>query len=50
MRPTTDFVGHLDISPALNAAEISYVTAFGAPRRVGPDSAASGSPARTDAA
>ena len=31
MRPTTDFVGHLDIAPALNAAEISYVTAFGAP-------------------
>ncbi|QNN52384.1 hypothetical protein [Nocardioides mesophilus] len=30
---TTDFIGHLDIRPALNAAEIGYLTAFTTSRR-----------------
>jgi hypothetical protein len=30
---TTDFVGHIDIDPALNQDEIEYLTAFAASRR-----------------
>ncbi|WP_109506495.1 hypothetical protein [Nocardioides speluncae] len=30
---TTDFVGHVDIDPALNEDEINYLTAFSASRR-----------------
>lgn len=30
---TTDFIGHLDIEPALNAAEVAYLTAFSRTRR-----------------
>lgn len=30
---TTDFVGHLDITPALNQDEVEYLTAFAASRR-----------------
>jgi len=30
---TTDFVGHIDIEPALNQDEIEYLTAFGLSRR-----------------
>ena len=29
MGHTTDFVGHLDITPRLNAGEIAYLEAFG---------------------
>lgn len=30
---TTDFLGHIDINPALNQAEIAYLQAFGRSRR-----------------
>ena len=30
---TTDFIGHVDIAPALNDSEIAYLSAFGASRR-----------------
>ena len=30
---TTDFLGHIDISPGLNEAERSYLSAFGHTRR-----------------
>jgi len=30
---TTDFVGHVDVTPSLNAAEQTYLTAFSASRR-----------------
>ena len=30
---TTDFIGHVDIAPALNEAEIDYLEAFCASRR-----------------
>lgn len=30
---TTDFVGHIDITPPLNAQEAAYLSAFGASRR-----------------
>lgn len=30
---TTDFIGHIDIAPALNREEIAYLTAFSASRR-----------------
>ena len=30
---TTDFIGHIDIEPALNEAEIAYLTAFSKSRR-----------------
>lgn len=30
---TTDFLGHIDINPVLNAAEIAYLEAFGLSRR-----------------
>jgi hypothetical protein len=33
MGVTTDFVGHLDICPSLNDAEVEYLTAFGHSRR-----------------
>jgi hypothetical protein len=33
MEYTTDFVGHIDIDPALNQDEIEYLTAFAASRR-----------------
>jgi hypothetical protein len=34
MRHTTDFIGHIDIEPALNQDEIGYLTAVGASRRL----------------
>jgi hypothetical protein len=30
---TTDFIGHIDIAPALNGEEIAYLTAFSSSRR-----------------
>jgi hypothetical protein len=35
MGVTTDFVGHLNITPGLNDAEVEYLTAFGLSRRCG---------------
>jgi hypothetical protein len=32
---TTDFIGHVDIAPALNEAEVAYLGAFSASRRWG---------------
>lgn len=48
---TTDFIGHIDIAPSLNADEIAYLSAFSASRRFdrpGGPYAVPGNPAAED--